>query len=85
MNAVRCNINASSYDGDVSFIFDCVRDGRCKFGLYESMPPESHMECTFYRNGTCMQQAARIAALKELNSNIKAEIKRIESEDTGEA
>ena len=80
MSAVRCNINVSSYDGDVAFSYDCIRSGRCKFGLYPTMPPDPDMECSFYRGGSCLQQAAQQAALANLKSDINAEIKRLEGE-----
>ena len=80
MSAVRCNINVSRYDGEVGFNYDCVRAGRCKFGLYPSVPPEPDMECAFLRCGSCLQQAAQLAALVNLKSDINAEIKRLEAE-----
>ena len=80
MSAVRCNINVSSYDGDVQISYDCVGAGRCKFGLYPTMPPDPDMECAFYRGGSCLQQSAQLAALDNLKSDINAEIKRLEAE-----
>lgn len=81
MSAVRCNVNVSRYDGDVMFGYECVRAGRCKFGLYPSMPPDFDMVCAFYQGGSCLQQAAHIAALEDLKHAITAEIKRIKSGD----
>jgi hypothetical protein len=80
MSAVRCNVTVSRYDGDVMFGYDCVRSGRCKFGLYPSMPPDPDMQCAFYQGGSCLQQAAQLAALVNLKSDINAEIKRLEAE-----
>lgn len=80
MSAVRCNINVASYDGDVQISYECVRTGRCKFGLYPMTPPERDMECGFYASGTCIQTGAQLAALRNLKSDINAEIKRLEAE-----
>lgn len=80
MSSVRCNVNVNSYDGDVAFGYDCVRSGRCKFGLFPTMPPDPDMVCAFYQNGSCLQQAAQLAALANLKSYINAEIKRLEAE-----
>lgn len=80
MSAVRCNVNVSSYDGDVAFSYDCVRSGRCRFGIYPTMPPDPDMECAFYRGGSCVQMTAQLAALANLKRDITAEIKRLEAE-----
>lgn len=79
MSAVRCNVNVSSYDGDVEFSYDCVRSGRCRFGIYQTMPPDPEMECAFYQGGSCVQMMAKLAALAKLKRDITAEIKRLES------
>jgi len=80
MSAVRCNVNVSSYDGDVMFGYDCVRSGRCRFGIYPTIPPDPDMECAFYRGGSCVQMTAQLAALANLKRDITAEIKRLEAE-----
>lgn len=80
MSAVRCNVNVSSYDRDVVFRYDCVRSGRCRFGICPTMPPDPDMECAFYRRGSCVQMMAQLAALANLKRDITAEIKRLEAE-----
>ena len=76
------NVNVQFYDGELELLFECP--GRCKLASFFTDPPEADDECAFKRSYSCGHGAARLAAMKELQKLIGAEIDGATGEGDGE-
>jgi len=79
-----CNLMVSAYDGSFVFSYECVSERRCAHALFETMPPEQHMECHFYQKGQCLNATAQIKALAAVKAAVSRMAKRIEEERDAE-
>ena len=71
------NINASLYHGNLELNFDCGGATRCKFALWEEMPPEDDEKCRWRECGSCRNHEAQADAIDRLRANLARQAKKI--------